>query len=100
MFLFCSLKVNIKFSITDPVVLSGEGQYNLNILKEIDGTSSYNALSQGITGCQNKESVGECTTRSYKEKLRKNCGCLPLAIRILEQVKSVLSIADNDNSKI
>ena len=95
------MKVHIKSSlILDPVVLLGEGQYNLNILKEIDGTSSYNGMSQDIRGCQNKESVDKCTTRSYEEELRKNCGCLPLAIRILEQVKSVLSIADNDNSKI
>ena len=72
------------------MVLSGEGQYNLNILKEIDGTPSYNAMSQDITGCQNKESVDKCTTRRYEEKLRKKCRCLPLAIRILEQVKSVL----------
>ena len=86
MFLFCSLKVNIFSIITDPVMLSGEAQYNLNILKEIDGTSSFNAMSQDIIGCQNKESADKCTTRSYEEKLRKKCGCLPLAIRILEQV--------------
>ena len=72
------------------MVLTGEGQYNLNILKEIDGTSSYIAMSQDIRGCQNQESVDKCSTRHYQEELRKNCGCLPLAIRILEQVKSVL----------
>ena len=77
---------NKSFLILDPVVLIGEGQYNLNILKEIDSTSSYNGMSQDIRGCQNKESVDKCTTRSYEEKLRKKCGCLPLAIRILEQV--------------
>ena len=67
-------------------MLTGEGQYNLNILKEIDGTSSFNAMSQDIRGCQNIESVYKCSTRHYQEELRKKCGCLPLAIRLLDQV--------------
>ena len=73
-------------------MLSGEGQYNLNILKEIKCTSSFNGMNQGIRKCQNKESFDECKTRQYEEVLRKNCGCIPFEIRLLEQVQKISRI--------
>ena len=72
--------------LADPVTLVGEGQYNLNILKQIDVTDSYLGLDQNVRGCQNYEPYDNCTTRNYIENLREKCGCLPLAIRLTDRV--------------
>ena len=67
-------------------MLSGEGEYNLNILKEIEVTESFNELDEDVRECQNKETYDECTTRHYIEETRHKCGCLPFAIRLSEMV--------------
>ena len=66
----------------DNVKLSGEGEYNLNILKEVEVTESFNELDEKVRGCQNKETYDECTTRHNIEETRQKCGCLPFAIRL------------------
>ena len=73
----------------DPVTLSGEGQYNLNILKMIDVTPSFLGLDENIKKCQNKESFDYCTTHYYLDTIRKKCNCVPLAINTLEKVDKV-----------
>ena len=65
----------------------GEGEYNLNNLKEIMITDSYLGLEQHIRGCQNQEPVFNCTTRNYIEAVIKNCGCLPLIIKLMSHMK-------------
>ena len=70
----------------DDVKLTGEGEYNLNILKEIEVTESFNELDEDVRECQNKETYDECTTRHYIEEARQKCGCLPFAIRLSEMV--------------
>ena len=57
--------------------LIGEGQYNLNVMKEIKITDSYLGLTQDITECQNIEPFQNCTTRHYVDTYTKKCGCLP-----------------------
>ena len=71
----------------DEVSLSGEGSYNLNILKEIKVTESFNGLDEEIKKCQNVETYNECTTRNYIYQFKRKCGCLPLAIRLSDKVK-------------
>ena len=66
----------------DSVTLSGKGQFNLNILKEISGTDSYLGLDQNVRGCQNDEPYDNCTTRHYIEAMRDKCGCLPFPVTI------------------
>ena len=67
--------------ILDPVTLPGEGEYNLNILKEVKVTDSFMGLDEDVRGCQNQEHYLECTTNNFIEEMRQQCGCLPLSIR-------------------
>ena len=57
--------------------LVGEGEYNLNILKEIKVTDSYLGLDPSIKGCQNTETLEKCTTRYYIDNLIAQCKCVP-----------------------
>ena len=74
------------FSTLDPVQLTGEGEYNLNSLKEEEVTESFLGMDQSVRGCQNEEHYDECTTRHYIENMQKKCGCLPLSIALSDQV--------------
>ena len=62
------------------VKLIGEGEYNLDALKEIKVTDSYLGLDENVRGCQNKESLDNCKTKHYIETLLQKCGCLPFSI--------------------
>ena len=61
----------------EPVNLVGEGEYNLNVLKEIIVTDSYLGLDPSIKGCQNVETLENCTTRHYIDNLIAQCKCVP-----------------------
>ena len=74
------------FHIVDPLKLSLEKEYNLNIVKEIKVKTSYSTLDKSITECQNKESFNDCKTRLYLETLIQLCGCLPFNIRLSKKV--------------
>ena len=66
--------------IEDSVTLSGEGEYNLNILNQIEVTESFLGLPEEVRSCQNVESYINCTTRHLLQNMREKCGCLPLAL--------------------
>ena len=68
------------------VKLIGEGEYNLDAIKETMVTESYLGLDQDVTGCQNQESIDSCKTRRYLDTLLGNCGCLPFSIRSSQKV--------------
>ena len=72
--------------ILEPVILNGEGEYNLNALIEVKVTESYLGLDGQARDCQMEESFYNCTTRHYVNTLLKQCGCLPLNIRISNKV--------------
>ena len=55
--------------------LIGEGVYNLNTLKEIKVTDSFNGLDKDVRGCQNEEPFQNCTTRRYMDTIIEKCGC-------------------------
>ena len=67
--------------------LSGEGQFNLNILKEISVTDDFLSLDEEIRGCQNRESFDECTSRKYLNEMSQKCGCLSLSHRLSDKDK-------------
>ena len=73
--------------ILESVVLVGEGEYNLNVVKEIEVTDSYMGLDQGVRGCQNKEPYDDCTTKIYMDTIIGECGCLPFNIRVSNQAR-------------
>ena len=66
--------------------MSGEGEYNLNIVTEEKVTESFLGMDQSVRGCQNEEHYDECTTRQYIEKMKEKCGCLPLSSALSDQV--------------
>ena len=80
------------YLLLDPVGLFGEGQYNLHSMKEISVTDSFMGLNIESRKCQNIETFDDCKTRLYVEHLRKECGCLPLSLRLSEKVKYQISI--------
>ena len=74
--------------ISEPVMLIGEGEYNLNALKEVKATDSYIGLGKEVTECQNEEPFFNCSTKQTIDAFRKECGCLPIAIRLSTKVLS------------
>ena len=65
------------FFSLEPLLLIGEGEYNLNNLKQILVTDSFFGLESNIKHCQNKESLYNCTTRNHLHTILRQCGCLP-----------------------
>ena len=51
-------------------------------------TESYLGLDQSVRGCQNEESLHECTTKHYKQTALNQCGCVPLTIALSKNVSS------------
>ena len=78
---------NCFFFSLEPVMLNGEGEYNLNDLLDIEVSDSFLGLEQDIKGCQNDEPFHNCTTKHYIEKVQNQCGCLPLNLMISNKVK-------------
>ena len=74
------------FNILDPVSLIGEGLYNFNSVKYISVTDSFLGLHRDFKKCQSIETIDNCETRLYKEKVRQECGCVPLSLRLSEKV--------------
>ena len=65
------------------MALSGEGEYNFNILKEIEVTDSFYELDKKVRKCQSykgEDTYDICATRYFLEQMRLNCGCLPDSI--------------------
>ena len=79
------------------MTLTGEGQYNINALKEIEATDSFLSLDDEIRGCRNsEESHDDCTTRLYVDNMRQKCGCLPFTISSQEEVRTLFSLMLTD----
>ena len=57
--------------------LFGEGEYNLNELKEIEVTKDFLELEQNVRACQYKEPIQNCTTRHIINQIEKHCRCKP-----------------------
>ena len=64
----------------------GEGEYNLDYLKEIIATESYLGFDKTVRKCQDVEDFNDCTTRHYLGNILSNCGCLPLNMRLSNKV--------------
>ena len=64
----------------------GEGEYNLNALKEIQATNSYFVLEEKVRKCQNRYPVHNCTADLYIDTILTQCGCVPLKMGLLIKV--------------
>ena len=69
--------------------MTGAGQYNLNILKKREVTESFMGFDTEVIKCQNEETYDDCTTRQYLDHIREVCGCLPLALKLSNEVRNV-----------
>ena len=63
----------------------GEGQYNLNVVKETRVTKDFLSLDQSIKECQDVEDNEDCHARMYVQSLVKKCNCLPFGIQQLHK---------------
>ena len=66
--------------------MDGEGEYNLNVLKEIVVTDAFLGLDENSRECQNEEPF-VCTTKKFVDAFLGKCGCLPLHMRLSEEVQ-------------
>ena len=64
----------------------GEGEYNLNALREIRVTKSFLEMQDKDRGCQIVETIQDCSTRHYIDSLTKECSCIPLSLQLFEKV--------------
>ena len=71
---------------SEPAILIGDGEYNINNIKKIQVTDEYLGLDKDVRKCQNEEPFYNCTTRLYLHTVLGTCGCLPLSIRISNEV--------------
>ena len=78
--------MNSNIIITEQVNIIGEGEYNLNALKEIKVTDSFIRLNQDVRNCQFEEPFYNCTTRKHIETMKNKCGCLPFSSRLDNKV--------------
>ena len=74
------------YTLLDPMGLYGEGQYNLHSMKEIKVTDSFMGLDEDARSCQNIETYDNCNTRLHLKNLRQECGCVPLSLKLSEEV--------------
>ena len=73
--------INNKFH-EEPVNLSLERNYYMNVIKEISVTDSFLSMDKSITKCQDDEPHDDCKTKSYIKNLVNKCKCLPFQIRL------------------
>ena len=73
--------------------LIGEGEYNLNALKEIRVTESYLGLDQDVRKCQDEEPLNNCTTRQYLNTMLGECGCLPFNLTLFHKVHIIIKMS-------
>ena len=71
----------IIFPFLDSLILNGEGNYNLNVVKEMKVTDSFIGLPHGVKQCQNKEVYLDCKTKEFLEALVNTCMCLPFSLK-------------------
>ena len=86
----CKTRIYETNLIAEVVKLVGEGEYNLDSLKEIKVTDSYLGLDQEERGCQNEEAIDNCTSRQYHNTILGKCRCLPLNMRASHKVNILI----------
>ena len=61
---------NLLFQLVDPLQLSLQSNYSLNVLEEIAVTESFLTLDADIRQCQNLETYEDCITRNYLKSIK------------------------------
>ena len=58
----------------------GGGNYKLSAVKEVKGTDIFLNMNDEKKGCQNKETLEECTSKQGLTKIIDQCGCIPFKL--------------------
>ena len=66
-------------SFLEPLELSLNKKYFLNVVKEITVKDSFLSMNKDLRGCQ-EESFEECSTRQFLNDLLGKCQCLPFQV--------------------
>ena len=71
------MSVVYRLGISEPVKLIGEGEYNLDALREVRVTDFFLGLDQKTRGCQDNEQLLNCSTKKYliHNSMRKMKNC-------------------------
>ena len=70
----------------EPLQLKIGNEYNLNNVIDISVTDDFLTLDKTIVNCQKEESMDDCKTRKYFDRLIEQCKCLPFTIRTHNEV--------------
>ena len=81
---------SLSFLILAVLPLQLEKEYNLKVVKVIEVTEEFLNLDESVRECQNIESEEECLTRNYIDSFLDQCKCLPLKLRLNEEVNDLL----------
>ena len=57
------------------------------MFKEIQVTDHFYGIDESVRKCQPRNLFEECIKNSHVERIRKSCGCLPLALQLNRNVK-------------
>ena len=76
----------------------GGGEYNLDSLKDIRVTNSFLNFDESIRDCQDNEPLQNCTTRMYMDAIIRKCKCLPLNLRIRNEVSRLKELLNLNKS--
>ena len=71
---------------SEQIELVGEGDFNMNVVKEVLATDSFLNMDIESRGCQNGEAFTTCATGNFIDSLISNCQCLPFHLRMSNEV--------------
>ena len=63
----------------------GGGNYILSAVKEIKGTEIFLDMNDDKKGCQNRETLEECTSKQGLNLIISQCGCIPYKLANFSQ---------------
>merc|ERR1712126_234912 len=69
----------------DPLELSLDSSYNLNVITEVTVTASFLSLQENVRNCQEKDSLAGCMSKIYIDDLKDTCKCLPLKLGLQDE---------------
>ena len=77
-------KVNSILSIwikSDPVLQTGEGNFRLADIKQMEITDDFTSLDENVRKCQTEIRKEDCVTKKYLENMKRTCNCLPFQLQ-------------------
>ena len=73
----------------EPYEQEGGGDLAMTDVQKITGTEDYYQYAEGKGICQNDETLHSCGAKRFKEKLLKECGCIPFELLQLVEENGV-----------